>query len=278
MWACNRGDASSCAQDASIHLCLSLPEERGGLQQHGADLNHRTVPLPLPGEFALHPLCWSTLPGRASLSQLCLRWKLFKMELCPAPSSPLADAGGMLAAHSAPSPAACPAGTQCTPGTPKVREGSGKSRGRGLIFNLLVMVPQAPCRTAETGRAGPGWPEGSAPPVPAVRALPEVLSSVVLQVVYDEGPLYIFSPTEELRKRWIHQLKSGECRALQLPQLCQGLTGSWLPIPCVSKSELLLPGAGGHCRSLQLPQLLALSQTCSKVAQAGSEIVEGKRK
>ncbi|XP_016153854.1 PREDICTED: tyrosine-protein kinase BTK isoform X2 [Ficedula albicollis] len=29
------------------------------------------------------------------------------------------------------------------------------------------------------------------------------------QVVYDEGPLYIFSPTEELRKRWIHQLKSG---------------------------------------------------------------------
>uniref|UniRef100_A0A8C3V738 Tyrosine-protein kinase n=1 Tax=Catharus ustulatus TaxID=91951 RepID=A0A8C3V738_CATUS len=44
---------------------------------------------------------------------------------------------------------------------------------------------------------------GSAPPVPAVRALP-----VFLQVVYDEGPLYIFSPTEELRKRWIHQLKS----------------------------------------------------------------------
>ncbi|KFP68038.1 Tyrosine-protein kinase BTK, partial [Cariama cristata] len=27
-------------------------------------------------------------------------------------------------------------------------------------------------------------------------------------VVYDEGPLYVFSPTEELRKRWIHQLKS----------------------------------------------------------------------
>ena len=30
------------------------------------------------------------------------------------------------------------------------------------------------------------------------------------QVVYDEGPLYVFSPTEELRKRWIHQLKNGE--------------------------------------------------------------------
>ncbi|XP_071614393.1 tyrosine-protein kinase BTK isoform X2 [Heliangelus exortis] len=28
------------------------------------------------------------------------------------------------------------------------------------------------------------------------------------QVVYDEGPLYIFSPTEELRKRWIHELQS----------------------------------------------------------------------
>jgi hypothetical protein len=32
----------------------------------------------------------------------------------------------------------------------------------------------------------------------------------LLQVVYDEGPLYVFSPTEELRKRWIHQLKNGE--------------------------------------------------------------------
>ncbi|XP_025910458.1 tyrosine-protein kinase BTK [Nothoprocta perdicaria] len=28
------------------------------------------------------------------------------------------------------------------------------------------------------------------------------------QVVYDEGPLYVFSPTEELRKRWIQQLRS----------------------------------------------------------------------
>ncbi|ERE65700.1 tyrosine-protein kinase BTK isoform 2 [Cricetulus griseus] len=30
-----------------------------------------------------------------------------------------------------------------------------------------------------------------------------------IPVVYDEGPLYVFSPTEELRKRWIHQLKNG---------------------------------------------------------------------
>ncbi|XP_053329658.1 tyrosine-protein kinase BTK [Spea bombifrons] len=27
------------------------------------------------------------------------------------------------------------------------------------------------------------------------------------QIVYDDGPLYVFSPTEDLRKRWIHQLK-----------------------------------------------------------------------
>ncbi|XP_072286182.1 tyrosine-protein kinase BTK isoform X2 [Pyxicephalus adspersus] len=27
------------------------------------------------------------------------------------------------------------------------------------------------------------------------------------QIVYDEGPLYVFSPTEELRRRWINQLK-----------------------------------------------------------------------
>lgn len=37
------------------------------------------------------------------------------------------------------------------------------------------------------------------------------------QVVYDEGPLYVFSPTEELRKRWIHQLKSGESGPPRLP-------------------------------------------------------------
>ncbi|XP_069842478.1 tyrosine-protein kinase BTK [Dendropsophus ebraccatus] len=27
------------------------------------------------------------------------------------------------------------------------------------------------------------------------------------QIVYDDGPLYIFAPTEDLRKRWIHQVK-----------------------------------------------------------------------
>ncbi|KAG9478082.1 tyrosine-protein kinase BTK [Eleutherodactylus coqui] len=27
------------------------------------------------------------------------------------------------------------------------------------------------------------------------------------QIMYDDGPLYVFAPTEDLRKRWIHQLK-----------------------------------------------------------------------
>lgn len=42
-------------------------------------------------------------------------------------------------------------------------------------------------------------------------------------MVYDEGPLYVFSPTEELRKRWIHQLKSGEFWA---PSCACGVTQS----------------------------------------------------
>jgi len=77
---------------------------------------------------------------------------------------------------------------------------------------------------------------------------------VVLQVVYDEGPLYVFSPTEELRKRWIHQLKSGECggsaapsegkhkqsavRAARPRALCfRGLAICGYIIPCLRKSE-----------------------------------------
>ncbi|XP_061454769.1 tyrosine-protein kinase BTK isoform X2 [Rhineura floridana] len=38
------------------------------------------------------------------------------------------------------------------------------------------------------------------------------------QVVYDEGPLYVFSPTEELRSRWIHQLKNVICYNSNLVQ------------------------------------------------------------
>ncbi|KFQ00140.1 Tyrosine-protein kinase BTK, partial [Haliaeetus albicilla] len=49
---------------------------------------------------------------------------------------------------------------------------------------------------------------GAAAPVLPGRPPAGALRHVVLQVVYDEGPLYVFSPTEELRKRWIHQLKS----------------------------------------------------------------------
>lgn len=75
-----------------------------------------------------------------------------------------------------------------------------------------------------------------------------MLRRVVLQVVYDEGPLYVFSPTEELRKRWIHQLKSGEFRGSVAPseskhkqsavpvarptaQRFRGLTILWLHYP-----------------------------------------------
>uniref|UniRef100_A0A803YB56 PH domain-containing protein n=1 Tax=Meleagris gallopavo TaxID=9103 RepID=A0A803YB56_MELGA len=55
------------------------------------------------------------------------------------------------------------------------------------------------------------------------------------QVVYDEGPLYVFSPTEELRKRWIHQLKSGELWGTQLrPHF--PTPGGWCG------------GSGSHCR------------------------------
>lgn len=72
-----------------------------------------------------------------------LRWKPAS-ELCPALFSPLADAGGMLAAGCllGPQPSFLPLlAPSMAPDTPKVREGSGKSRGRGLIYNLSVTVP-----------------------------------------------------------------------------------------------------------------------------------------
>lgn len=89
--------------------------------------------------------------------------------------------------------------------------------GGGLFLTSLSRSREHRAGPADTGRACSGWPQGLAPPVPAVRALPAVLRCLVPQVVYDEGPLYIFSPTEELRKRWIHQLKSGECRGSAAP-------------------------------------------------------------
>lgn len=81
-----------------------------------------------------------------------------------------------------------------------------------------------------------------------------MLRHVVPQVVYDEGPLYVFSPTEELRKRWIHQLKSGEFGSSVAPSESKhkqsavhvaqhgalgfrGLAISWLRYPCLRKSK-----------------------------------------
>ncbi|KFQ89509.1 Tyrosine-protein kinase BTK, partial [Phoenicopterus ruber ruber] len=48
-------------------------------------------------------------------------------------------------------------------------------------------------------------------------------------VVYDEGPLYVFSPTEELRKRWIHQLKSGDCTGVQVIRYNNDLVQKYHP-------------------------------------------------
>lgn len=62
-----------------------------------------------------------------------------------------------------------------------------------------------------------GWPQTLVPSILPGRPPAGALRHVVLQVVYDEGPLYVFSPTEELRKRWIHQLKSGESRGSAAP-------------------------------------------------------------
>lgn len=152
----------------SDRLCLSLPEEGGGLQQHGADLHHRAVPLPLSGESSSCPLhrpaprgwhctgvrTWGQaqrhfgdahIPRRAGWNWAALlkgRWEA-SPSFIPQLSVPwlMLEGCSLPAARSAPSPAARP---RWHPSTPKVREGSGKSRGRGLIYNLPVMVPRAP--------------------------------------------------------------------------------------------------------------------------------------
>lgn len=131
-----------------------------------------------------------------------------------------------------------------------------KVSGEGAYFNLFVTVPRAACGASRHGQGWLGVATRLGSPVPAVRALP-----VFLQVVYDEGPLYIFSPTEELRKRWIHQLKSGECGTLQLPresntgtQLClspthsAGLPGLMVTCP-LSEEQRAAPA--GHYPPLQ---------------------------
>ncbi|XP_044283424.1 tyrosine-protein kinase BTK [Varanus komodoensis] len=74
------------------------------------------------------------------------------------------------------------------------------------------------------------------------------------QVVYDEGPLYIFSPTEELRTRWIQQLKSAICYNNNLVQKfhpCFWTDGQYL---CCSQTAKLAMGCqvlGGRSRSFR---------------------------
>ena len=37
-----------------------------------------------------------------------------------------------------------------------------------------------------------------------------LFSFIVLQIIYDEGPLYIFAKNEDIQKQWIHKLKHGK--------------------------------------------------------------------
>lgn len=30
------------------------------------------------------------------------------------------------------------------------------------------------------------------------------------QIIYDEGPLYVFAKSDQIRKHWIHELKNGQ--------------------------------------------------------------------
>ncbi|XP_063169438.1 tyrosine-protein kinase BTK isoform X1 [Candoia aspera] len=83
------------------------------------------------------------------------------------------------------------------------------------------------------------------------------------QVVYDEGPLYVFSPTEELRNRWIQQLKNMTYYNSNLVQKyhpCFWTDGQYL---CCSQTAKMAMGCkvlGGRSqsfksgRSLQKPE------------------------
>lgn len=80
-------------------------------------------------------------------------------------------------------------------------------------------------------------------------------------MVYDEGPLYVFSPTEELRKRWIHQLKSGEFKHKQLAMRAaqprapgfRGLAILWLRYPMSTDEQALIRNFSrdeGACKAI----------------------------
>ncbi|KFO10046.1 Tyrosine-protein kinase BTK, partial [Balearica regulorum gibbericeps] len=72
-------------------------------------------------------------------------------------------------------------------------------------------------------------------------------------VVYDEGPLYVFSPTEELRKRWIYQLKSViryNSDLVQKYHPCFWIDGQYL---CCSQTAKNAPGVGLTWETVCLP-------------------------
>lgn len=62
-------------------------------------------------------------------------------ELCPAVFSVLASTGGMDAICSLGPQPSCSLSPHTAPSTMKVREGSRKSQGKGLIYNISVTVP-----------------------------------------------------------------------------------------------------------------------------------------
>lgn len=37
-----------------------------------------------------------------------------------------------------------------------------------------------------------------------------MLFSSLLQIIYDEGPLYVFAKSDQIRKHWINELKNGQ--------------------------------------------------------------------
>ncbi|XP_053229683.1 tyrosine-protein kinase BTK [Podarcis raffonei] len=105
-------------------------------------------------------------------------------------------------------------------------------------------------------------PENNPPPERRIPRKGEDLSETDIierfpypfQVVYDEGPLYVFSPTEELRSRWIHQLKNVICYNANLVQKyhpCFWTDGQYL---CCSQTAKMAMGCqilGGKSRSFR---------------------------
>ncbi|KFV17774.1 Tyrosine-protein kinase BTK, partial [Tauraco erythrolophus] len=84
-------------------------------------------------------------------------------------------------------------------------------------------------------------------------------------VVYDEGPLYVFSPTEELRKRWIHQLKSViryNSDLVQKYHPCFWIDGQYLCCSQTAKNAMgcqILENRNGMCLPTSPCSILSLT-------------------